>query len=375
MAKPLRILTVVGARPQFIKAAALGRALAGPFAGRITEILLHTGQHADAGMSAVFFQELGMRAPDIQLTSEPGRSASLGRMMDGIERAIARERPDLALVYGDTNSTLAGALAATRTGIPVAHVEAGLRSYDNSMPEEENRVMTDHASAWLFCPTTTAVMNLDKEGMRDDPDQRGTRRSPRVVMVGDVMFDNALHYTAQARERGVVHALGLEGRAFAVATVHRASTADDPEKLSAVFAAFRSVHQATGLEVVVPMHPRTAGTLARMQEGPGRGVRTIPPLGYLDLLALVEASKVVLTDSGGLQKEASFLRRPCVILRENTEWVELIRDGGSLLAGTEAERIVEATQQVLRAGPVPMPSAFGDGHAAEHICAALLKTA
>ncbi|MGV3636670.1 MAG: non-hydrolyzing UDP-N-acetylglucosamine 2-epimerase [Flavobacteriales bacterium] len=375
MAKPLRILTVVGARPQFIKAAALGRALAGPFAGRITEVLLHTGQHADAGMSAVFFQELGMRAPDIQLTSEPGRSASLGRMMDGIERAIARERPDLALVYGDTNSTLAGALAATRTGVPVAHVEAGLRSYDNSMPEEENRVMADHASAWLFCPTTTAVMNLDKEGMRDDPDKRGTRRSPRVVMVGDVMFDNALHYIAQARQRGVVHALGLEGRAFAVATVHRASTADDPEKLSAVFAAFRNVHEATGLEVVVPMHPRTGRTLARMQEGPGRGVRTIPPLGYLDLLALVEASKVVLTDSGGLQKEASFLRRPCVILRENTEWVELIRDGGSVLAGTEAERIVEATLQVLRAGPVPMPSAFGDGHAAEHICAALLKTA
>ena len=375
MAKPLRILTVVGARPQFIKAAALGRALGGPFAGRIKEIVLHTGQHFDAGMSDVFFKELGMRPADVLLSSGPAEASHMGRMMAGVERTIGEDRPDLVLVYGDTNSTLAGAMAATRMGVPVAHVEAGLRSYDNAMPEEENRVMADHASTWLFCPTATAVKNLDREGMSDDPARAVTRKKPRIVQVGDVMFDNTVHYAAIARGRSILHDLGLEGRAFAVATVHRASTADDPDKLSAVFAAFSAIHAATGVEVIVPVHPRTARTLAGSKGGPWNGVRIIPPLGYLDLLALVDASQVVLTDSGGLQKEACFLRKPCVILRDNTEWLELLGIGGSVLAGTDTERIVEATSEVLRADQVPIPDAFGDGHAAEHICEVLLKTA
>ena len=375
MTKPLRILTVVGARPQFIKAAALGRALDGPFAGRITETLLHTGQHFDADMSDVFFQELGIRPPAVLLPSDPVQASHMGRMMAGVERTIGQDRPDLVLVYGDTNSTLAGAMAATRRGVPVAHVEAGLRSFDNAMPEEENRVIADHASTWLFCPTATAVTNLEREGMSDVPVRTATRRHPRIALVGDVMFDNTLHYAAIARGRGVLHDLGLEGRAFAVATVHRASTADDPGKLGAVFAAFSSIHAATGVEVIVPVHPRTARTLAALKGNPWNGVRTIAPLSYLDLLALVDASKAVLTDSGGLQKEACFLGKPCVILRDNTEWLELLGKGGSVLAGTDTERIVEATLEVLRADQAPLPDAFGDGHAAEHICEVLLKTA
>jgi len=373
MAKPLRILTVVGARPQFIKAAALGRALGGPFAGRIKEIVLHTGQHFDAGMSDVFFKELGMRPADVLLSSGPAEASHMGRMMAGVERTIGEDRPDLVLVYGDTNSTLAGAMAATRMGVPVAHVEAGLRSYDNTMPEEENRVMADHASTWLFCPTATAVKNLDREGMSDDPARAATRKKPRIVQVGDVMFDNTVHYAAIARGRSILHDLGLEGRAFAVATVHRASTADDPDKLSAVFAAFSAIHAATGVEVIVPVHPRTARTLAGSKGGPWNGVRIIPPLGYLDLLALVDGAQVVLTDSGGLQKEACFLRKPCVILRDNTEWSELLGRGGSVLAGTGTKRIVEATLYLLRAVQAPIPDAFGDGHAAEHICEVLLR--
>lgn len=375
MAKPLRILTVVGARPQFIKAAAMGRALDGPFAGRITETLLHTGQHFDADMSDVFFEELGMRPPAVFLSTDPVRASHMGRMMAGIERTIGQDRPDLVLVYGDTNSTLAGAMAATRMGVRVAHVEAGLRSFDNAMPEEENRVLADHASAWLFCPTVTAVDNLEREGMSDDPVRSATRRHPRIALVGDVMFDNTLHYAALARERGVHKALGLEERAYVVATVHRASTADDADKLGAVFAAFSAVHAATGLEVVVPMHPRTARTLSVLKSDPWRGVRIIPPLGYLDLLALVDASQAVFTDSGGLQKEACFLGKPCVILRDNTEWLELLGKGGSLLAGTDTERIVTAALEVLRADKAPIPDAFGDGHAAEHICEVLLKSA
>lgn len=366
---------MVGARPQFIKAAALGRALAGPFAGRIIETLLHTGQHFDADMSDVFFQELGIRPPAVLLPSDPVQASHMGRMMAGIERTIGQDRPDLVLVYGDTNSTLAGAMAATRMGVPVAHVEAGLRSFDNAMPEEENRVMADHASTWLFCPTATAVTNLEREGMSDDPVRSATRRHPRIALVGDVMFDNTLHYAAIAGGRGVLHDLGLEGRAFAVATVHRASTADDAEKLGAVFAAFSSIHAATGVEVIVPVHPRTARTLAALKGNPWNGVRTIAPLGYLDLLALVDASKAVLTDSGGLQKEACFLGKPCVILRDNTEWLELLGKGGSVLAGTDTERIVTAALQMLLADQAPLPDAFGDGHAAEHICEVLLRTA
>lgn len=373
MAAPLRILTIVGARPQFIKAAALGRAIAGPFAGRIHETLMHTGQHYDAGMSEVFFDELGLQPPAIRLEGAPDRASHMGRMMAGVEQELERQRPDLVLVYGDTNSTLAGAMAACRMGVPVAHVEAGLRSYDSSMPEEENRVVTDHASTWLFCPTATAVTNLGAEGIAAAGDRQPRLRHPAVSMVGDVMLDNTLHYTAQARTRPVVEQLGLRDRPYAVATIHRAGTADDPAVLHGILAAFGHIHAATGMEIVLPLHPRTARTLPA-QDG-WKGVRIVPPMGYLDMLALVDASRLVLTDSGGLQKEACFLGKHCLILRDRTEWVELLGRGGSVLVGTDGERIVEEARRVLKADAAPVVDAFGDGHAAEHICAELLKHA
>lgn len=375
MAAPLRILTVVGARPQFIKAAALGRSIAGPFAGRLEQTVLHTGQHFDAGMSDVFFTELGMQRPDVHIPTDPQRASYIGRMMTGVEQQLQRERPDVVLVYGDTNSTLAGAMVACRMGIPVAHVEAGLRSYDSSMPEEENRVLADHASTWLFCPTATAVANLEKESILNRVGEQPTLRSPSVTMVGDVMFDNTLHYAAIARSRSTVDELGLRGRAYAVATVHRAGTSDDPVTLREVFGAFGELYRATGMEVIVPLHPRTAKTLATMPANTWEGVRIVQPMGYLDLLALVDASRLVVTDSGGLQKEACFLEKHCLILRDRTEWVELLGRGGSVLVGTDKERIVPEALRVLKEEEVPAPDAFGDGHAAEHICNELLKYA
>lgn len=375
MAQALRILTVVGARPQFIKAAALGRAIAGKFADRIEETLLHTGQHYDASMSAVFFEELGLRTPAVCIGSTPESAAHLGRMMDGVEAYLANDRPDLVLVYGDTNSTLAGAMAALRMGVPVAHVEAGLRSYDNGMPEEENRVLVDHASTWLFCPTTTAVTNLAAEGIADGGDRRPLLRRPAVSMVGDVMLDNTLHYAAQARTRPVVDRLGLRERAYLVATVHRAGTADDPAVMQGLLAAFSGIHSATGAEVLMPMHPRTARTVAGLDRGVWPGVRIIPPMGYLDTLALVDASQGVLTDSGGLQKEACFLGKRCLILRDRTEWGELLGVGGSILVGTDTERIVAEGRRLLEPCPTPVVDAFGDGHAAERICEELLRRA
>lgn len=371
MPGPLRILTVVGARPQFIKAAALTRAIEGPFAGRIQQTVLHTGQHYDTSMSEVFFRELGSRGPDVLLRADEGEASRFGRMMDGIQRTIVELRPDLLLVYGDTTSTLAGAMAATRLGLPVAHVEAGLRSFDNAMPEEENRVITDHASTWLFCPTATAVAQLRNEGMVDAPGALPPGGAPRVINVGDVMFDNALFYRQAATSRHVLDELGLRGADFAVATIHRAGTADDPVTLGRIMEAFNAVFERTGIRMIVPLHPRTRKTLGAEYREPV-GVRIIPPIGYLDMLALVDASRFVLTDSGGLQKEAGFLGKRAVILRENTEWVELLGPGGSVLVGTDPERIIEAAMDLSHHSETTLPTAFGDGHAAEHICNELL---
>lgn len=372
MPAPLRILTVVGARPQFIKAAALHRAVLGPFADRISNTLLHTGQHYDAGMSQVFFAELGLGRPTA-LSAPRSDAARMGRMLAGVEAELRRNGPDIVVVYGDTTSTLAGTLAARRCGIDVAHIEAGLRSYDAFMPEEENRVITDHASTWLFCPTSTAARNLAQEGIVDMDAPMHTSRSPGVFNVGDVMLDNALYYLPKARSGSVLTDLGLKYGSFMVATVHRASTADDQVLLRAIFKAFVELASATGSDIVVPLHPRTARTLTAIGAGDMPGLRIVPPMGYLDMLALVDASRLVLTDSGGLQKEAYFLGKRCAILRDSTEWPELLGEGGSMLVGTERERIIAECIMMLKSPSCTTPELFGDGHAAERICNELLR--
>lgn len=348
---PAAVVTVVGARPQFIKAAALTPSLGEK---GISEILVHTGQHYDWEMSAAFFE--GFRLPEPKYNLQVGSAAhgaQTGRMLEALERVLLRERPAMVIVYGDTNSTLAGALAAAKLHIPVAHVEAGLRSFDRAMPEEINRVLTDHISELLFAPTEAAVANLRAEGIT-----RG------VVKSGDVMFD-VLQQHAEIIESAVpreLHRFGVARNKYAFLTVHRAENTDDPQRWNGVVEAIRRL-AAAGLPVIWPAHPRTAALIEKCSLP---GVTVVPPLPYVPTQALVKAAGVVLTDSGGLQKEAAFQGTPCVVLRERTEWVELVAEGRVFVEGTTAAAIVARVQAILsdgneprRAAPPQTPSAPG----------------
>lgn len=344
-----KVITIVGARPQFIKAAAVSRAFR-DFPD-MTEVMVHTGQHFDANMSDVFFRELGIPQPAHNLEVHGGGHGQMtGRMLESIERVLLEEKPDWMLVYGDTNSTIAGALAAAKLHIPVAHVEAGLRSFNRRMPEEVNRVLTDHVSALLFCPTKAAVDNLAAEGI-----VKG------VHQVGDVMYDATLDATRRAKmESTVLDTLGLTPGSYVLATIHRAENTDTAEHLGAVFDYLRA--QAKGLPVVLPLHPRTRGAAQRFGVSLD-GLRIIDPVGYLDMAGLLDGCAMVLTDSGGVQKEAYFHRKPCVTLRDETEWVETVDAGWNRLwKGAEY------------AQPRRDIAEYGDGRAA-HAILALLQSA
>jgi UDP-GlcNAc3NAcA epimerase len=343
----MRILSIVGNRPQFIKSGPLSLALQ----NRADEVVLHTGQHYDHELSQVFFDELGLEPPKHRLEAGSGSHAEqTARMLPGIEAAVVAEKPDLVLVYGDTNSTLAGALAASKLRVSVAHVEAGLRSFDRRMPEELNRVLVDRVSSLLFAPSGTAVENLKDEGIIEG-----------VHEVGDVMLDANLRLAPIARERS--QALELAGVApgtYALVTVHREANTREP-------ALGRIVEALNALEepAVFPLHPRTAGAIESMGLRLAGHVHPRPPAGYLDFAALASQARVVLTDSGGVQKEAYWYEVPCVTLRENTEWVETVEAGWNHLVGTDPDAIVAASRE---ASPGPEhPSLYGDGHAADLI--------
>jgi UDP-GlcNAc3NAcA epimerase len=355
----MRILTVIGNRPQFVKAAAVS----GPLRERHEEVLVHTGQHHDDELSSVFVRELGIPPPDRELGIAGGSNTSqTSRMMDALEPAIEDVGPDLVLVYGDTNSTLAGALAAALHGLPVAHVEAGMRSFDRSMPEEVNRVLTDHLSELLLCPSQTAVDNLARE-----------HAAGRVELVGDVMVDVARMFAPRARERlDVLEAHGVEAGEYALATAHRAGTVDDPARLRALVELLATLPHP----VVLPLHPRTharleaAGLLAGVQ-APESPVRLTPPLGYLEFTALLLHARAVLTDSGGVQKEAYLAEVPCVTLRDSTEWVETVQAGWNVLVDLDAEA---ARAALNRPRPAEHPPLYGDGHAGERVADALTRS-
>jgi len=350
MASPT-VLTVVGNRPQYIKCAAVSphlRAVA-------DEVLLDTGQHYDHELAGVFYEQLELRKPDIALGVGSGSHAEqTGRILVGVERAIAERRPDLVLVYGDTNSTLAAGLAAVKLHVPVAHVEAGLRSYDRRMPEEVNRVLTDRLAALLFCPTTTAVVNLEAEGITDG-----------VHMVGDVMYDLALMALTPEVEGTALSRFEVEPGAYIFATVHRPANADDPERLQAIV---RTLAQSSE-PVVFAVHPRTRRTLesADLLAGLPESVRVVPPVGYFESLALVRNARVVATDSGGMQKEAFFLDTPCVTMRDTTEWVETVEYGWNVLVDADGSALSAA---LAAAEPGrEHPDCYGDGRAGERIAA------
>lgn len=353
-----RVVTVVGARPQFIKASPVCRALQGvrPEA-RVEEVIVHTGQHYDENMSRIFFDELDIPRPKYNLGIGGGRHGEMtGRMLSAIEDVLLEERPDLVMVYGDTNSTLAGALAAVKLHIPVAHVEAGLRSFNMAMPEEINRIVADRLSALLFCPTEAAVRNLRAEGA-----------ALGVHQVGDVMFDASLFFRAVAQRRStILERLGLAPKAFALATCHRAENADDPTRLAEIVSGLEAVNHT--MPVVLPLHPRTrlaatrAGLLDRL-----KACVLVDPLPFLDMLRLEQEARVIITDSGGVQKEAFFYGVPCVTMRDETEWVETVELGWNTLAGADGKRI--AAQAVAASGGRTDAQPYGDGRAAARIAA------
>lgn len=359
----MKIVTIVGARPQFIKASVVSAALAPSF----DEVIVHTGQHYDRNMSDVFFEELSIPHPKYNLGVGSGsHGRQTGEMLIRIEEVLQKEQPDILLVYGDTNSTLAGALAASKLHIPVAHVEAGLRSYNRRMPEEQNRVLTDHISTWLFCPTQTAADNLKKEGITEG-----------VSIPGDVMLDSVLHFLKLAKanpeKTAIYGTLGISPKAYRLATLHRAETTDGG--LPAVLRIFRAFEQLPQ-PVVLPIHPRTRplAEQAIRQEG-FQNIKLIDPVGYLEMLLLTSGAKQVLTDSGGLQKEAWFMEVPCITLRHETEWVETLTGSWNVLCSLDTADILEKALHT-----VPDPAArglmpFGDGSASQKIAATLLKKA
>jgi UDP-N-acetylglucosamine 2-epimerase len=382
----MKIVTVVGARPQFIKAAAVSRAIQAFNQRRrsfgrprskkkIQEVLVHTGQHYDYLMDRVFFEELALPKPDDYLGVGSGSHArQTAMMLERIEIVLEREKPKLVMVYGDTNSTLAGALAAVKLNIPVAHVEAGLRSYNRTMPEEINRLLTDHLSAFLFCPTHQAVRNLLKEGIKDG-------KTKVVKKVGDVMYDSVLYYLEWAEKKStILKDLGfytpnseLKTPNYYLATLHRAENTDNLKRLKSILKALNEIGKDVPL--ILPLHPRTKKMMKAYHLFPdAQGIKLIEPVSYLDMLRLEKHAQAILTDSGGVQKEAYWFGVPCFTLRDETEWVETIQSGWNLLVGSEAKRIVdEVRRRKGRKSPMKKKGIFGDGKASEKIVKVIVE--
>lgn len=341
-----KVITILGARPQFIKAAAVSNQMK----GKIDEILVHTGQHYDQNMSDVFFEELNIPKPKYHLNIGSGsHGVQTGDMLREIEKVLLEEKPDFVMVYGDTNSTLAGALAASKLLIPVIHVEAGLRSFNKAMPEEQNRILTDHISDLLFVPTQTAVSHLKTEGI-----------TKGVHLVGDVMYDGILHFSKIADHKSkILQELDLKENEFMLCTIHRAENTNDPKRLKSICSALSSVTT----KIILPLHPRTVNYIAEYEIKLGENVQVIEPLGYLDMVRLMSACSKIITDSGGVQKEAFFLAKPCITMRDETEWVETVENGWNKIVGADEVKIREA---ILNFSPTKeRKNYFGSGNAVE----------
>jgi UDP-N-acetylglucosamine 2-epimerase len=356
----MKIASIVGARPQFIKIAPLCREFKKQKS--IKHLIIHTDQHYDYNMSKAFFDELEIPNPDYHLEVGAGTHGyQTGEMMKRVENVLIKERPDWAMVYGDTNSTLAGALAATKIDIPLAHVEAGLRSYNKKMPEEINRLLTDHISDLLFCPTKTAMRNLKQEGLEQG-----------VHSVGDVMYDSVLYNVELAENHSqLLEKLHLKPKNYALATVHRAENTDNPDRLRAIFNAFQKIAEKS-IPIIIPLHPRTRKQM-QLFRVPVDSLQIIEPVQYLDMLLLQKQARIVVTDSGGIQKEAFFLHVPCITLRGETEWVETVEAGWNMLVDIDEKKIVLSAQKFRNPSHSVGQEAFGDGRAAKKIVSIFLK--
>lgn len=378
----LKIVTVVGARPQIIKAAALSRAIRNLFADQVEEIIIHTGQHYDANMSQVFFEELGIPNPHINLNiGSASHGKQTAQMIQDIEKILVAEKPDYIVLFGDTNSTLAGAIAASKIHIPIVHIEAGLRSFNKSMPEEINRIMCDHASTLLFVPTQTGIKNLEREGFKTGTSAPYSSDHPGVFHCGDIMFDNLVHFSDMAGEKtDILQTLDLKENEFVLCTIHRDNNTDSPERLHEIISAMCYIAENMQLKVVIPLHPRTSKiiesnlpkVLYHRLTG-NKNIHLIPPVSYLEMIMLEKNSFLILTDSGGVQKEAYFFKKPLVVARPETEWIEIIENGAGIISDADELKIIESITYFKDAGQLDFPNVFGDGHAAEFICRTMLE--
>lgn len=377
-----RIITIIGARPQIIKSSAISRAIRAKFSKDLKEIIVHTGQHYDENMSEVFFEEMEIPRPQYNLNVGSGsHGVQTAKMIEGLENIYLQEKPDAVVVYGDTNSTIAGALAAIKIHIPVIHIEAGLRSFNKSMPEEVNRITCDHMSTLLFTPTKTGLENLKNEGFIISASERATIDHPSVYHCGDIMYDNSLYFSEiSANQSKILRENNLTAEKFILVTIHRDSNTDIPENLQAIFEALVEIQEKSGLDIVLPLHPRTKN---KMEDNltyelidklrKNEQIKIIPPAGFLDIIALEKNSKMIITDSGGLQKEAFFFQKPCVILRPQTEWIEIVNNGNAILADADKKRIIEAFDSLSSRSDFSFPEFYGDGKAAEFICEKIIS--
>ena len=378
----IKIVTIIGARPQIIKAAALSRAIKKRFSNQLTEIIVHTGQHYDENMSQVFFDELGIPAPNYNLNVGSGsHGKQTATMISGIEEIVMQEKPQAIVLYGDTNSTLAGAIAASKIHIPVVHIEAGLRSFNKSMPEEVNRIMCDHVSTLLFSPTKTGFANLVKEGFKIDTVKPYSANNPKIYHSGDVMYDNSLYFSEVAEiKTTIILKNNLEKNKFILATIHRNNNTDEPLRLNALFNALYKISEQNQLDVLLPLHPRTAKLLSFNLDAElytkikaSKHFKIIEPVSFLEMIALEKNCKIVMTDSGGVQKEAFYFEKPCVILRPETEWVELVECGAAIVTDAKEHKIIEAFNVLTSKTNMLFPELYGDGKAAEFICKEILS--
>jgi len=378
----MKIVTIIGARPQIIKAAAISRAIKTHYANQISEVIVHTGQHYDENMSEIFFQEMGMPVANYNLGVGSGNHGiQTAKMIEGIEAILIKEKPNALLVYGDTNSTLAGALAAVKIHIPVVHVEAGLRSFNKAMPEEINRITCDHCSTLLFSPTKQGIDNLELEGFSLDIQPKAHIDRPLVFKTGDIMYDNSMYFSNIANEnQGLLKDLNLAPGEFILCTIHRDSNTDNPEHLNQIIRGILEIQRISIQAIVLPLHPRTRKKMTELLD-PAIGaelqkntrIHIIDPAGFLDMISLESNCSMVITDSGGVQKEAFFFKKPCIILREQTEWVEIVENGNALLVGSSEVKLIEAFHQLTNKKEYTYPPFFGNGHASEEICRLMIE--
>lgn len=376
----IKLLTIIGARPQIIKAAALSRTIKEYFQDKIEEIIVHTGQHYDTNMSHIFFEELNIPAPHYHLnvgSGNHGKQTAL--MIEKIEEVLFKEQPNAIVIYGDTNSTLAGAIAASKLHIPVFHIEAGLRSYNKNMPEEINRIVADHVSSILFCPTQQSIKNLEKEGFKQHSLQYNINH-PKIVLSGDVMYDNSIYFSKIAEKKSSIltKLFSNQTPSFVLCTIHRDNNTDIPERLNKIFKALQEISKEK--DIVLPLHPRTKKILSTHLNSElyhnivqNKHLHIIEPVSFLDMIMLEKNCQMIITDSGGVQKESYFFKKPCIVLRPETEWIELLETGTTLLADADDNKIISAYHQLKNTSIDKFIPFYGTGNAANIICEEIIQ--